>query len=122
MAKIIKFPTGEEIDPKDLGIEKTAEDIIADKSKECVAVSQELLDIIEEFICTGQVSDFPEFMNMNFREEVIAESRDIYVIVNMINAMLNRYMGIPHTLQRDLDKTYIKLKMMPLGEPDKWYY
>ena len=119
MAKIIKFPTGEEIDPKDLGIEKTAEDIITERSKECVAVSQELLDIIEEFVCTGQVSDFKEFMSMNFREEACYESRDIYVIVNMINAMLNRYMGIPHRLQRELDKTYITLKMLPLGEPEE---
>jgi len=119
MAKIIKFPTGEEIDPKDLGIEKSDYDIVAERSDECIKVSQELLSILEEFICTGQVSEFPEFMNMNFRDEACHESRDVFVVVNMINAMLNRYMGIPHRLHRDLDKAYITLKMMPLGEPEE---
>ena len=116
MAKIIKFPTGEEIDPKDLGIEKSDYDILAEKSDECIRVSQELLSILEEFICTGQVSEYSEFMNMNFRDEVCPESRDMFVVVNMINAMLNRYMGLPHKLHRDLDKTYIKLKLMYNGE------
>ena len=119
MAKIIKFPTGEEIDPKDLGIEKSDYDILAEKSDECIRVSQELLAVLEEFICTGQVSEYKEFMNMNFRDEACPESRDIFVVVNMINAMLNRYMGIPHSLHRDLDKTYVKLKLMPLGGKDE---
>lgn len=117
MAKIIKFPTGEDITNQHR-VNKSDYDIIAEKSDECIRTSQELLNILEEFICTGQVSEFPEFMNMNFREEACHESRDIFVVVNMINAMLNRYMGIPHALQRDLDKTYIKLKMMPLGDND----
>ena len=50
------------------------------------------------------------------------ESRDVFVVVNMINAMLNRYMGIPHRLHRDLDKAYITLKMLPLGDGEEWYY
>ena len=118
MAKIIKFPTGEEIDPKELGIEKSDYDIISEKSDECIAVSQELLTVLEEFICTGQVSEYPELMNMNFRDEACHESRDVFVVVNMINAMLNRYMGIPHQLHRDLDKMYILLKLMHKGEHD----
>tara|TARA_B100001057_G_C22803394_1_gene932395 strand:- start:865 stop:1227 length:363 start_codon:yes stop_codon:yes gene_type:complete len=118
MAKIIKFPTGEEIDPKDLGIEKSEHDIISERSDECIKASQELFNILEEFICTGQVSEYPELMNMNFRDEACHESRDIFVVVNMINAMLNRYMGIPHQLHRDLDKMYILLKLMNKGEHD----
>ena len=117
MAKIIKFPTGEDITNQHR-VNKSDYDIIAEKSDECIAISQELLSIMEEFICTGQVSEYQELMNMNFRDEAMAESRDMFVVVNMINAMLNRYMGIPHRFQRDLDKAYIKLKMMPLGGDD----
>ena len=119
MGKIIKFPTGEEIDPKDLGIEKSEYDIVKDTSDECISASQELLSVIEEFITTGQVSEYPEFLNMNFREEAFHESRDIFVIVNMINAMLQRYMGIPHALHHELDRNYVKIKLMGKLPPEK---
>ena len=88
MGKIIKFPTGEEIDPKDLGIEKSEYDIVKDTSDECISASQELLSVIEEFITTGQVSEYPEFLDMNFREEAFHESRDIFVIVSQVISKL----------------------------------
>ena len=49
---------------------------------------------------------------MNFRDENLQESRDMFVIVNMINAMLNRYMGIPHRLHRTFDRAYIEIKAL----------
>jgi hypothetical protein len=30
----------------------------------------------------------------------------------MINAMLQRYMGIPHALHKELDRNYVKIKLM----------
>jgi len=104
MAKIYKFPTGEEITEN-----KNPVDAISD---ECVETSQFLMEVLEEFITTGQASNERRFMDMNFRDELQQESRDMFVIVNMINAMLNRYMGIPHRLHRTFDRAYIEIKAL----------
>ena len=66
----------------------------------------------EEFINAGEVSE--DFMEMDFRDETNQESRDMYVIVNMINGMLNRYYGIPHGLHQTMDSAYVKIKEMIL--------
>lgn len=104
MAKIYKFPTGEEIKE-----DTNPLDAISD---ECVEISQYLMEVLEEFIVTGQASSFQEFDGMNFRDETLQESRDMFVIVNMINAMLNRYVGIPHRLHRTFDRSYIEIKAL----------
>ena len=49
---------------------------------------------------------------MQFRDETFQESRDMFVIVNMLNAMFHRYYGIPHTLHRDFDRLYATIKVM----------
>jgi len=111
MAKILKFPTGEELKKKDQAKKvKSDHDLVRDASDECVASSQYLLEILEEFILTGDASQ--SFMDMQFRDETFQESRDMFVIVNMLNAMFHRYYGIPHTLHRDFDKLYAVIKLM----------
>ena len=111
MAKILKFPTGEEIKQKAYA-KKVKDDhaLVNDASDECVASAQFILEIIEEFILTGEVSN--NFIDMQFRDETFQESRDMFVIVNMLNAMFHRYYGIPHTLHRDFDKLYAMIKVM----------
>ena len=111
MAKILKFPTGEELKKKDQAKKvKSEHDLVRDASDECVASSQYLLEILEEFILTGDVSQ--SFMDMQFRDETFQESRDMFVIVNMINAMFHRYYGIPHSLHREFDRLYGMIKVM----------
>lgn len=109
MAKILKFPSKGELRVREL--EKTVEEVAA-HSDECVETSQFLMEVLEEFITSGQASELSHFMNMNFRDERYQESRDMFVIVNMINAMLNRQVGIPHALHRTLDKSYIQIKRL----------
>lgn len=104
MAKILKFPTKEKIK-----IDQEIKAINA-LNDECVEISKFLMDVLEEFICTGSASDLDQFMDMNFRDESYQESRDMFVIVNMINAMLNRHAGIPHALHRTMDRAYIEIK------------
>lgn len=104
MAKILKFPTKEKIK-----IDQEIKAINA-LNDECVEISKFLMDVLEEFICTGSASDLDQFMDMNFRDESYQESRDMFVIVNMINAMLNRHAGIPHSLHRTMDRAYIEIK------------
>ena len=70
------------------------------------------MEVLEEFIATGQVSE--DFMKMNFRDETKQESRDMFVVVNMLNAMFNRYYGIEHGLHQTLDNAYVKIKEMIL--------
>lgn len=111
MAKILKFPTGEELKQK-AEAKKLKEDYdtVRGASDECVATAQFLLEVLEEFILTGESSQ--NFMDMQFRDETFQESRDMFVIVNMLNAMFHRYYGIPHSLHREFDRLYAMIKLM----------
>jgi len=103
---VIPFPTKQEQEVK-----KEAQNL--DRlSNECVDCSHYLMEVLEEFIKTGQVSE--ELMEMDFRDETVQESRDMFVIVNLLNAMFNRYHGIPHGLHQTLDNAYVKIKEMIL--------
>jgi len=106
MGKLLQFPTKQEIQQK----EDT--EILNEARNRCVDSSHYLLEVLEEFINTGEISE--DFMDMDFRDETNQESRDMYVIVNMINGMLNRYYGIPHGLHQTMDSAYVKIKEMIL--------
>jgi len=111
MGKLIQFPTGEEIKQKAKAKKLQEEyDVVNDASDNSVKSSQFLLEVLEEFILTGEVSR--DFMDMQFRDETFQESRDMFVIVNMINAMFHRYYSIPHSLHRDFDRLYVSIKAM----------
>ena len=101
---IIPFPTKEDIQVKE------DSKILDDLSNECVESSHFLLEVMEEFINSGQVSE--GLMDLNFRDETVQESRDMFVIVNMLNAMFHRYYGIPHSLHREFDRLYAMIKLM----------
>ena len=92
MAKdnIIKFPTSEEMKKKQMAeeLQKSA-DMSAEASTECVAMTQEYLNYIEHIIQDGVLSDWRIFEGMEFRNEAYPESKDMYVLVNLFNAMLN---------------------------------
>tara|TARA_Y100000768_G_C23754104_1_gene575354 strand:+ start:250 stop:687 length:438 start_codon:yes stop_codon:yes gene_type:complete len=103
---VIPFPTKEEIEFKE------AEKELDEMSNECVDASHFLMEVLEEFILTGQVNE--DFQDMNFRDETLQESRDMFVVVNMLNAMFNRYYGIEHGLHQTLDNAYVKIKEMIL--------
>lgn len=104
MAKILQFPTKEIIKEKD------ESENLNKLSDECVDSSHFLLEVLEEFINTGEVHK--DFIDMDFRDETKQESRDMFVIVNMMNAMFTRWYGIPHGLHQTMDNAYIKVKEM----------
>jgi len=103
---VIQFPTKKEL------TQKEESEILDELSNECVESSHILMEVMEEFINTGQVTE--GLMNMDFRDETVQESRDMFVVINMLNAMFNRYYGIPHGLHQTLDNAYIKVKEMIL--------
>ncbi len=111
MAKIIKFPTPHERKMKETAdLLQESEDAVYAASNECVEMTQEFLSNLEHLIHDGIISDWPAFQSMEFRNEEYPESRDVYVLVNMFNAMLNRHLGIPHELHREFDRLFVKIK------------
>lgn len=111
MAKILKFPTKDELQKREIWKEYEEESKRLEfQSEECIATSHFLLEVLEEFINSGEASN--EFIDMNFRDETIQDSRDMFVIINMLNAMFNRYYGIPHALHREMDRVYTKIKLL----------
>lgn len=111
MAKILKFPTKQELEKREMWKEFNEEsDRLQLQSNECVEASHFLLEVLEEFINSGEAS--MDFIDMNFRDETIQESRDMFVVINMLNGMFNRYYGIPHALHREMDRVYTKIKLL----------
>ena len=106
MAKILQFPTKEKIQEKD------SSEFLNKLSDECVDSSHFLLELLEEFINTGEVHE--DFIDMDFLDETKQESRDMFVIVNMMNAMFHRWYDMPHGLHQTMDNAYIKVKEMIL--------
>lgn len=107
MGKVIPFPGLKERRKKEINKEV---DEIKRLSDLCIDSSVYLHDCIEEEIKSGGIGKL--FTNLEFRDETYRESRDMFVIVNLLNAMFTRHTGIPHILHRDLDRLYIKIKKM----------
>ena len=107
MGKIIKFPTPKEIQEKE---EQKAYDEVSYFSDEAIHSAQFLMECMEELIRNGTVS--PEIKDMMLRDETQQECRDMYVVVNMLFGMFNRYFGVPHELHSDMNNLYIKIKKL----------
>ena len=106
MGKLIHFPTGKELKAH----KKTEEELIAEVVNELVEISQHLFDLIDDEVDAISKHDLNLLNGINLRGAKQRESRDSYVIVNMIYAMLARYVGIEHSLHKDLDTLFVKVK------------
>lgn len=106
MGKLIQFPTGKEIK----SIKKSEEELIEEIVAELVEISQHLFDVIDDEIDAISKHDLNLLNGIDLRNENNRESRDSYVIVNIIYAMLARYLGIEHSLHKDLDTLFVKIK------------
>jgi len=103
MGKLIQFPTGEELK------QKQTRTIIEDIVDESIGLAQHLLDVLDDEVNSVDVNWLEGF---NMRDEMYPESRDAFVIVNMIYAMFLRYSEIPHELHKDLDVLYVNIKRL----------
>ena len=102
---IIQFPIekrmqeiADEIYEKDMEMEHFSND--------CVDTSQLILMMIEELI---KESDGSPFQEMEFRNQDFPESKDIFVIVNLLSSMFMRFGGMKHFLHDYLDIIFEKL-------------
>ena len=93
-SNVIKFPNRMLEIEKKLKESREAVQYISDEAAD---TAQYMLDIIES-----------EFHRMDFRDDRTRESRDMYAIINLINAMLLRFAGVPHKLQKELDTVFVK--------------
>lgn len=80
---------------------------------ECRETSQIILLMIEELL----LNDSSSFDDIDFRDSNMPESRDMFVIVNMISSMLMKYGGVHHFLHDHFDNIYNDL-MKTIG-PDE---
>tara|TARA_A100001035_G_scaffold272580_1_gene262078 strand:+ start:379 stop:816 length:438 start_codon:yes stop_codon:yes gene_type:complete len=101
-SNVIQFPNRMLEIEKKLKESREAVQYISDEAAD---TAQYMLDIIESEL---QMSPESDFHRMDFRDERTRESRDMYAIINLINAMFLRFAGVPHKLQKELDRVFVK--------------
>jgi len=102
MNNIIPFPTAQRQEQ----IESERNWAYENYSEECADTSQFVLMMLEDYFAEEESA----FDEMDFREPENEESRDMYVIVNLISSMFMRYGGLNHFLQEDLEAIYNKIE------------
>jgi uncharacterized protein YfkK (UPF0435 family) len=103
---VIPFPD------KTKAIEKALKDsreAVEFMTQESVDTAVYMLELIEDSL---EINKDSLFHNMDFRDSNTREARDMHAIVNLLNAMFMRFLGIPHDLQHQLDTAFVKAKAM----------
>lgn len=109
---VIQFPT----EARKAAIEREHDELrmeFEEFTDECRETSQIILLMIEELLL-NECSSFDE---IDFRDSNMPESKDMFVIVNMISSMLMKYGGVHHFLHDHFDNIYNDL-METIG-PDE---
>jgi hypothetical protein len=105
MSKVINFPTHirkQAIEDEMLEIDEEITEFV----EECKEAAQTTLLMIEELL----LNEYGEtFDDLDFRDDSLSESRDMFVIMNMVTSMLMRYGGVEHFLSEDFETIYDKL-------------
>tara|TARA_R110002153_G_scaffold194716_3_gene348094 strand:+ start:1177 stop:1509 length:333 start_codon:yes stop_codon:yes gene_type:complete len=98
---IIQFPLKERVRQ----IEQELEDERLEYEEftdECRETSQIILLMIEELL----LNDSSLFDDIDFRDNIYPEAKDMFVIINLISSMLMRYGGVSHFLHDYFDVIY----------------
>jgi hypothetical protein len=103
MNNIIPFPTERRQEQIDDERDREFENF----TEECHETAQFILLLIEDYISEDELSIFEV---MDFRDPKLAESRDMFVIINLLSSMFMRYGSIKHFLQDDLDAIFDKIE------------
>jgi len=111
---VIPFPNLKEKQIQEkLKQSKEAVDFIANES---IDTASYMMDVME-----SELQHMTEslFSRVKFRDPDTPESKDMFVILNLINAMFHRYAGLPHHLQLELEDIYKILKDLEDNGPKK---
>ena len=100
---IIQFPT----ERRQAQIEEEMEWEYENFTEECVDTAQFALLLLEDYIESDEASTLQE---LDFRDPEFAESRDMFVVVNLLSSMFMRYGGVTHFLQKDLETLFTKIQ------------
>lgn len=101
---IIQFPLNQRI--REIEEEKEfLREEYEEFTDECRDTAQIILLNIEELL----LNDSSYFDNIDFRNPVFPEAKDMFVIVNMISSMLMRYGGVDHFLHDYFDLIHEKI-------------
>jgi len=106
---IIRFPIERRMQEiADQEFEREMDETMKDEyfCDDCTDTSQLILTIIEEIIA----ADSSPFDGMDFRNPELIESKDAFVIVNLLCSMFMRYGGMKHFLQEYLDIIFLKIQ------------
>jgi len=112
MGELIQFPSGKKLKNE----KEHFQDIVNSLVDDSVNTAQHLLDVIDDELCAMNIEWLDGF---NMRDEQYPESRDAFVIVNLIYAMLLRYTEIPHELHKDMDLLYVNIKRIAQQRAEK---
>ena len=110
---VIPFPNKKDYVEEKL---KESRETVQWMTAESVDTAVYMLEIMENELKAMQGN---LFHNVDFRDPEKPEARDMHAIVNLLNAMFMRYVGIPHDLQQQLDTVYVKSKAMEQFKDDE---
>ena len=96
---------------------KESKEVVEFMTNESVDTAVYMLDIMESELQYMQDS---LFHRMDFRNPETPEARDMHAIVNLINAMFHRFVGLPHDLQRQLDTAFVRSKAMSAAKDSEF--
>jgi len=105
MGDLIQFPTGKKIENEEENFQLMVNTLV----DESVSTAQHMLDVMEDELSSMNI---PWLEGFNMRDEQFPESRDAFVLVNIIYAMFLRYTEVPHSLHSELDLLYVNIKRM----------
>lgn len=106
MNNIITFPT----ERRQEQIDDEQDRVFENFTEECHYTAHFILLLIEDCITDISEDEVSAFEMMAFRDPKLAESRDMFVIINLLSSMFMRYGSVKHFLQDDLDAIFDKIE------------
>ena len=110
---VIQFPLKPRVQRMQADIEEKYYEAMVDQDN-AVQMAHYVFDLMTVGI--AEQDWVPEYRDMEFKNPDAYESKDIFVILNLISSMLLRYKGYSHMMQYDLDELYYKLCDASQGE------
>jgi len=112
MGQVIKFPGGKiQPEPEEIMDRLEEEYFRKEAEKEdCVVLAKYCFDLVEKAIKENAYTD--SYSHMDFRNPATQESKDMFVITNLISALLYRSLGHEHVLGTAINDLYEQLQIL----------
>jgi len=108
MNNIINFPL-ERRETQKQEEQEVAEFLVSESGEITAFILDEIDNLMDEISEQGEHDHFDGF---DFRVEDNHESKDMFVLANLMNSMFLRFYGIEHTLHNELDELYNTISEM----------